>query len=232
MCIFLSPWSESPRDDNYVICLFNVGASVPSPLVAAGDSDFVRLGDSSAFACLVSLLGRIFSRVFSCLVCLFRFSLFSSFTSSFCHLFLLLLSLLLLLFSGPFLIFSVTWFLPLVVSWCRFGLVLRLFLLFVSSFVLVFPSDGSSVPTANVVLGVATLALGGVFGRCVLTVCFSLVPVPEIHWLLHLLFFLDTDDTILSFCHQSHDPFPLSFVVGYSEKRAGQPDHAGAAILV
>ena len=53
-----------------------------------------------------------------------------------------------------------TWFPPLVVSWCRFGLGLRLFLLFVSSFVLFFPSDGSSVSTANVVSGVATSALG------------------------------------------------------------------------
>ena len=106
------------------------------------------------------------------------------------------------------------WFLPLVISWCRFGLVLRLFLLFVSSFVFFIPSDGSSVPTVNLVSGVATSAWwgggSGVFRRCVLTVCFSLVPVSEIHWLLsHLLFFLNTADTNLSFCYQSHGPFPL-----------------------
>ena len=66
--------------------------------------------------------------------------------------------------------------------------------------------------------------------------CFNsmfLVPVPEIHWLLsHLLFFVNTDDTILSFCHHSHGPFPLSSFVGYSEKRTGQPVYVGAAVSV
>ena len=49
--------------------------------------------------------------------------LFSSFT-------FFVLSSFSFLFSCPFLISSVTWFLPLVVSWCNFGLVLRLLLLF------------------------------------------------------------------------------------------------------
>ena len=44
--------------------------------------------------------------------------------------------------------------------------------------------------------------------------------------------FLDTDDTILSFCHQSYGPFTLSSFVGYSEKRAGQPVHAEADVSV
>ena len=101
---------------------------------------------------------------------------------------------------------------------------------------------------------------------------FSLVTVPEIHWLLSdLLAFPDTDDTILSFCHQSQGPFTLvegrsssfpnepcvgpnalsgivfwyllyflqatmdvslSSFVGYSEKRAGQPVHAEADVLI
>ena len=55
--------------------------------------------------------------------------------------------------------------------------------------------------------GVATSALGGgsdgAFSRDV----FSLVPVPEIHWLLSdLLAFPDNEDTFLSFCLRSHDP--------------------------
>ena len=62
---------------------------------------------------------------------------------------------------------------------------------------------------------------------------FSLVPVAEIHWWLsHLLAFLDTGDTILSFCRQSHGPFTQSSFVGYSEKRVDQPVHAEAGVLV
>ena len=42
--------------------------------------------------------------------------------------------------------------------------------------------------------GVATSALGGRFGRCVFTEFFSIVTVPEIHWLLSdLLAFSDND---------------------------------------
>ena len=47
--------------------------------------------------------------------------------------------LFLFLFFLSFLISSVSWYLPLVVSWCSFGLSLRLCLLFVSSLVLFFP---------------------------------------------------------------------------------------------
>ena len=51
--------------------------------------------------------------------------------------------------------------------------------------------------------------LDGAFSRDV----FSLVPVPEIHWLLSdLLAFPDYDDTFLSFCLQSHDPVFSSLV--------------------
>ena len=192
MCDLLSPSSESSRDDDSVIiCLFIVGASVPSPLMAVGTVIFIRLGDSSAlFASFVasSIISRSFLFLSSFLFCRLVFSFFFRFlgllSRRFCFrllgrlfgrilvvssvffvflyflLFFILLSLLATLFlfllSCPFLISLVTWFLPLVVSWCRFGVVLRLFLLFISSFVLFFPSDGSSVPPANVVSGVVT----------------------------------------------------------------------------
>ena len=61
--------------------------------------------------------------------------------------------------------------------------------------------------------GVATSALGGwgLDGASSRNV-FSLVPVPEIHWLLSdLLAFPDTDDSFLSFCLQSQDPFSQVF---------------------
>ena len=55
--------------------------------------------------------------------------------------------------------------------------------------------------------GVATSALGGGLDGAFSRDVFSLVPVPEIHWLLSdLLAFSDNDDTILSFCLRSHDP--------------------------
>ena len=63
---------------------------------------------------------------------------------------------------------------------------------------------------------------GGGFGRCVFTDVFSLVPVPEIPWLLSdLLAFPDTDDTILSFCLQSQGPFTL--VEGRSSSFPSEP---------
>ena len=62
------------------------------------------------------------------------------------------------------------------------------------------------------VLGVATSALvvggGGCSDDAFSQYVSSLVLVPKIHWWLsHLWAFLDTEDTSLSFCHQSHDPF-------------------------
>ena len=86
---------------------------------------------------------------------------------------------------------------------------------------------------------------------------FSLVLVPEIHWLLSdLLAFPDTDDTFLSFCLRLHAPSLKSFFpsrvsshgiccilqatmdqslpsfVGCSEKRAGWPVHSEADVFV
>ena len=104
---------------------------------------------------------------------------------------------------------SVIWCLPLVVSLCRLWLSLRLCLCLSDPFSSFIYSSGSSVPAANGVSGVATSALGD-FGLCVFTGCFSLVPVPEIHWLLSDIWaFLDTDDTFLLFCLRSQDPFSL-----------------------
>ena len=56
--------------------------------------------------------------------------------------------------------------------------------------------------------GVAPSALGGGSGGAFSRYVFSLVPVPEIHWLLSdLLAFPDYDDTFfLLFCLRSHDP--------------------------
>ena len=73
VCDFLLPWKSSPDDDSVIICLFIVGASVPSPLMAVGDSDF---RSSWGFVCFVHFLCRL----------VYRFSVISFSSCLFCHL--------------------------------------------------------------------------------------------------------------------------------------------------
>ena len=83
------------------------------------------------------------------------------------------------------------------------------------------------------VSGVVTSTWGGGSDGAFSQYVFSLVLVPEFHWWLsHLLAFLDTGDTILPFCSQSHGPFSRLSFVGYSEKHAGQPVHSESDVLV
>ena len=68
-------------------------------------------------------------------------------------------------------------------------------------------------------VGGCNFSFGGRFGRCIFTEFFSIVTVPEIHWLLSdLLAFSDNDNiffSFLSFCLRSHDPVFFPWILSH-----------------